>query len=96
MDDLPPRRPFVRQKVPGGHLIVIRRGIEYGDLHRAYTRKLVPTARRALYHAVFTPDPVDDPEGFAAAQWWPDDDELPYSLVQDLIALGRMHRYGAG
>jgi len=85
LDTLPTRRPYYRHELETGWwLIVIRDGIEFGTLIRAYQGRLPAWARRRLYSAFGSVDPFDDPVLAAKLEWW--DEEWPVGTSAVSIA----------
>lgn len=88
VDTLPPRRPVRLYRLPSGHLLVaIMDGLDYDRLDRIY-RRVHPHARRLIYRSLRSPDPLDDPTGYARTRWWNPTDTITLDTVVEFEAAG--------
>ena len=70
-DTLPKWKAFYRYEVAPSHwIIVIRDQIEYGDLARAYARRLPLWARVRAWPSVGVADPAEDLSSYHRTRWW--------------------------
>ena len=68
---LPGTVDFLHRPVrPGWHLVVVRAGITFGELARAYTRDLPEWARWRLYTSLEVVDPAVDLSEYHSTRWW--------------------------
>lgn len=71
LDTLPPDVAYIPIEIaPGYWLIIVRDGITYGELVRAYVNTLPAWVRKRLFAAVGVPDAILDPDGCQRAIWW--------------------------
>lgn len=88
VDTLHSRRPVRLYRLPGGHLLVaIMDGLDYDRLDRIY-RGLHPRDRRLIYRSLRSPDPLDDPAGYARTRWWDPASPVRLSHVAKFEASG--------
>jgi len=83
-DTLPPRRAYYRYDLGGGHwLIVVRHGITYGALARAYARGRAPAwARARMWVPLGVVDPADDLAAYHRRRWWGEEWETSHTAAQ--------------
>jgi hypothetical protein len=80
----------VFQLPDGRWLIVVRDGVTFGELDRAYLRRLEGPARDYLHWACWVPDPRVDPEGYRKRAWWDPDEPLIWATIGGLEAADRL------
>ncbi|WP_017613512.1 hypothetical protein [Nocardiopsis salina] len=87
---IPPTTTFeVGTLGPDWHLIIVRHGVTFGELVRAYHRALPGWARWRLYTSLGVIDPAVDLVGYIRTRWW--DDEWPITTDTEfrVAAAGR-------
>jgi hypothetical protein len=90
-DTLPANEPFRLYKLPDGRwLLVVRDGVTFGELDRAYRLYLEGPARDYLHWACWVPDPRVDPEGYRKRAWWDPDEPLIWATIGGLEAADRL------
>lgn len=70
LDTLRADTPFLLYQAGPVWLIVVRDGVECGELELAYWHTLAGPVRPLLYHAMRVPDPRRNLVGYRRCMWW--------------------------
>jgi hypothetical protein len=91
IDTLPRSVPYLSEELPDGTVVMILRdGVTYHELERAYAKWLRGPARAALYRAFSMPDPEVRPDVYERTYWWERDAPVPISDITGAEAAGRL------